>query len=66
MINDLKLLKAVSLATTAFIIIRLTLGLFGMDLYEIYWWFAIGVTTALYSMLDRLKVVMMNNQLDIA
>ena len=63
-INDLKLIKAVSLATTSFIFIRLTLGLFGMDLYEIYWWFAIGITIALYSMLDRLKIVLMNNQPD--
>lgn len=50
-ISDLKLISAVASSTIAFILIRLTLGLFGMDLYEIYWWFSIGVTFSLYSML---------------
>jgi len=54
-ISDLRLIEAVSLATIAFIILRLILGLFGMDLYEIYWWFALGITVSLYSMLERIK-----------
>mgnify|MGYP000982981463 CR=1 FL=1 len=45
---DLRLLYAASSATILFLVIRLALGLFGMDLYEIYWWFALGLTTALY------------------
>lgn len=45
--KDLFLIKQVTLATSSFVVIRLALGLFGMDLYEIYWWFAIGVTIAL-------------------
>ncbi len=53
---DLKFIKAVSLATTSFIVIRLALGLFGMDLYEIYWWFAMGITVSLYSMMNIIKV----------
>ena len=49
-IEDLRLIKAVGSAVFMFIIIRLALGLFGMDLYEIYWWFALGLTIALYNM----------------
>jgi putative inorganic carbon (HCO3(-)) transporter len=30
-----------------YILCRLALGLFGMDLYEVYWWFAAGLTIAL-------------------
>ncbi|HNY89644.1 MAG TPA: O-antigen ligase family protein [Methanoregulaceae archaeon] len=49
-IEDLKLIRAVGSAVFMFMIIRLALGLFGMDLYEIYWWFALGLTIALYNM----------------
>jgi len=48
-INDLKLIHAVSSAVFMFVIIRLALGFFGMDLYEIYWWFALGLTISLYN-----------------
>jgi len=34
-----------------FIMIRLVLGLFGMDLYEIYWWFAFSLTISLSNIL---------------
>lgn len=47
-IENVKLLYATSSATILFLVIRLALGLFGMDMYEIYWWFALGLTTALY------------------
>lgn len=30
-----------------YIVCRLALGLFGMDLYEVYWWFAAGLTIVL-------------------
>lgn len=53
--DDLKFMEACALATSSFIIVRLALGLFGMDLYEIYWWFSIGITIALYSMMGKLK-----------
>ncbi len=55
LLDDLRLIEAVAFATSAFIIIRLVLGLFGMDLYEIYWWFAIGITFSLYSMINRIE-----------
>jgi putative inorganic carbon (hco3(-)) transporter len=49
-IKDLQLMKATSESVFLFIILRLVLGLFGMDLYEIYWWFAFGLTVALWNM----------------
>jgi O-antigen ligase len=45
--RDLKYLIAVAHATGGFIFIRLILGLFGMDLYEIYWWFGSGIALVL-------------------
>jgi len=48
-ISDLRLIYATGSAVFMFIIVRLALGLFGMDLYEIYWWFAFGLTVALYN-----------------
>lgn len=41
-LNTLFLL-AISKAVFGFLIMRLLLGLFGMDLYEIYWWLALGL-----------------------
>ncbi len=38
-----------------FMSIRLCLGLFGMDLYEIYWWFVLGLTIALFNMNNQRK-----------
>jgi len=45
--KDLGLLEATTKAVILFLIVRLALGLFGMDLYEIYWWFSFGLTVAL-------------------
>lgn len=45
--QDLSFCYSAAQATAGFILIRLVLGLFGMDLYEIYWWFASGVALAL-------------------
>ena len=49
-IGDLDLMKACCRAVYLFIIARLALGIFGMDLYEIYWWFSAGLTVALFNM----------------
>jgi putative inorganic carbon (hco3(-)) transporter len=54
-LHDLSWIEAAASATICFVILRLGLGLFGMDLYEIYWWFAIGITFSLYSMLNRIN-----------
>lgn len=44
-LND-KLLVNFSKAIIGFMLMRILLGLFGMDLYEIYWWLALGLTLA--------------------
>lgn len=48
--EDLKVFLSTCRAVTVFVVIRLVLGLFGMDLYEIYWWFALGLTLALLNL----------------
>lgn len=50
-IQDLQLLQAIAAGLIGFLIIRLALGLFGHDMYEIYWWFAAGLTLALEKIL---------------
>lgn len=45
--RDLRLFIAVAKATGGFVFVRLVLGLFGMDLYEIYWWFGAGMAISL-------------------
>lgn len=47
---DLRTMAAVARATSSFLIIRLILGAFGHDLYEIYWWFILGLAVALNRM----------------
>jgi O-antigen ligase len=49
---DQQFVAAVSRAVVAFIWARLFLGLFGMDTYEIYWWFAIGLSGAMWSIIQ--------------
>jgi putative inorganic carbon (HCO3(-)) transporter len=44
---DLKLMLATANAVTAYLVIRLIVGFFGMDLYEIYWWLVLGLVLAL-------------------
>ena len=47
---DARILRGTAVAGSGFIVIRLALGLFGMDLYEPYWWFASGLCIALIYM----------------
>jgi putative inorganic carbon (hco3(-)) transporter len=47
---DLRVMLATAQATSAFLLVRLVLGLFGHDLYEIYWWFVLGIAIALNRM----------------
>ena len=51
--QDIIWLIALSNAVTYFLILRLSLGLFGMDLYQIVWWFLFGVAIAL----DRMSKI---------
>jgi putative inorganic carbon (HCO3(-)) transporter len=46
-----RLLFATTTAVIVFTLVRLLLGLFGHDLFEIYWWIAAGMTMALHNML---------------
>ena len=46
-LEDIEMLRAVCRAGMGFIVVRLVLGMFGMDLYEVYWWFAAGLSIAL-------------------
>src|SRR5688500_838220 len=45
--EDLRLIHATATAAGGYILLRLVLGLFGMDLYEIYWWIGLGLCVAL-------------------
>ena len=47
--NDVIVLSAICKATQFFLIIRLVLGVFGHDLFEIYWWIAAGTVMAMNS-----------------
>ena len=48
--RDLDFLAALSVACSGFIFVRLVLGLFGMDLYEVYWWFGAGMAITLLNL----------------
>lgn len=49
------LLTNLSKAVIGFLLMRLLLGLFGMDLYEIYWWVALGITLAINKLIEILN-----------
>ncbi len=46
-LSDLNFMLACARAGWIFLIIRLVLGFFGMDMYEVYWWFLAGLAVAL-------------------
>lgn len=45
--EDRRFLAELCYVVNLYILCRLVLGLFGMDLYEVYWWFAAGMTISL-------------------
>ena len=51
--QDLSFCLSTAQATAGFLVVRLVLGLFGMDLYEIYWWFAAGLVLTLAGLVVR-------------
>ncbi len=53
--RDLLYMIGVCRAVTGFLVIRLALGMFGMDLYEPYWWFAAGLAFNLVYIADSLR-----------
>ncbi len=55
LINHIDFSIAIGKAISAFIVVRLFLGMFGMDLYEIYWWLAIGLTISIRKISNSVK-----------
>jgi putative inorganic carbon (hco3(-)) transporter len=51
-LGDLRFLRAVAAAFLGYVVARLGLGLFGHDLYEMYWWLASGASMAIVNMMD--------------
>jgi len=49
-LRHLRYLHAIARATIGFLVIRLLLGAFGHDLYEIYWWFMCGIAISMNNM----------------
>jgi putative inorganic carbon (HCO3(-)) transporter len=49
-VANVRLMLAVINAVCAYLVIRLILGFFGMDLYEIYWWVVLGLVIAVHNM----------------
>ena len=56
--EELALMMAVCKAAGGFVFVRLVLGFFGMDLYEIYWWFAAGLALCLTSLAWRSGLIL--------
>lgn len=54
-LRDLRFMRAVATAFLAYLAARLFLGLFGHDLYEIYWWLSAGATIALTDLLGAAR-----------
>jgi len=48
--SNLHFIEAVSIASGGFLFVRLVLGMFGMDLYEAYWWFIAGLVICLVAL----------------
>ncbi len=48
--KNISFMIAASKAVSFYLIVHLFLGLFGMDLYEVYWWFAIGLALVIHRM----------------
>lgn len=45
--TDKMFLVGLTKAVIGFILFRLLLGIFGMDMYEIYWWLSLGITLSI-------------------
>ncbi|MCI5120817.1 MAG: polymerase [Candidatus Electrothrix sp. AUS4] len=53
--QDVQFLISICDSVILFVALRLFLGLFGMDLYEIYWWFAFGLALSILSMVHTVR-----------
>jgi hypothetical protein len=55
--DDLRFLAEICRAAAGFVYVRLVLGFFGMDLYEVYWWFAAGLGITLLNLTLRTRAI---------
>ena len=53
--HDFRWIRAIALAVTGYFLVRLVVGLFGHDLYEIYWWLSLGFAVVLWRLCIRLE-----------
>ncbi len=53
--REIQLMLALSLSVLAYIYARIFLGMFGHDLYEIYWWVAIGISLTVHRVLNVIE-----------
>lgn len=53
---DRQFLNALCFCVIGYLLVRLFLGMFGMDLYEIYWWLALGYTLACNKLIQSEKI----------
>ncbi len=49
-LEDIRFMRATASAFLGYLFARLVMGLFGHDLYEIYWWLAAGASIAIVNM----------------
>ncbi len=56
-IANLKLIEAVCISTLVMIFVRMCLGVFGHDLYEIYWWIAAGLALSLSNIFSNCQKI---------
>ena len=49
-LRDLKVMRAVLNAIEGYLVVRLVVGVFGHDTYEIYWWVILGNVIAIHNM----------------
>ncbi len=54
--DDVRFLTATAQATMGFLVVRMALGAFGMDLYEVYWWFAAGMAFCLLMISSQVRL----------
>jgi putative inorganic carbon (hco3(-)) transporter len=47
---DVRFMRATAAAFFAYVFVRMIVGIFGHDLYEIYWWLAAGGSMAIVNM----------------
>ena len=56
--NDSEIFVALSKALVVFLATRMVIGIFGHDLYFIFWWFATGFAAVLLMQADRFRYVL--------